>query len=262
MYYCGLCVIARDEHRYIREWIDYYILIGIDHFYITDHKSNPPMLDVLQDYIDHKIVTYKYDERPSPQITIYNECLQQYGSNNKWIAFFDSDEFLVLKQHSSIKDFLVNYEAYGAVSVAWYLFGSNGHVEKQPSVIQAFTQRFPISCHYKTIVQPKAVEQYIIHHVGEHKPDYYTVDEGTNRINGPCTINQLTYYVQLNHYIVRSHKDYIDKINRGCADGTPARPREWFDIINKGATVTDTTIITRIKEIEGLKLQTHKILTK
>lgn len=53
MHYSSICLIVHGDHAYIREWID--------HFYITDNRSNPPLRDVIQDYIKQGIVAYRYD---------------------------------------------------------------------------------------------------------------------------------------------------------------------------------------------------------
>lgn len=248
MYYCSLCLIVRDDHAYIREWVDYYLMIGVDHFYITDHKSSPPLEGILHDYIVKGLITYVYDERSHPQIEVYNECIRKYADASRWIGFFDSDEFLVLKQHQTIKEFLTNYETYGAVSIGWYLFGSSGHIEKQNSIVKSYTYRFPNSSHYKTIVQPKTVLRYAVHHVEQHDEGYFTVDENKNRINGPFNQTSTLHSAQLNHYIVRSRRDFEDKMAKGCADGASPRTWEFFDIVNAHATVYDDLILSKINK--------------
>ena len=46
--YVAACVLAKDEHLNIREWILYHKWIGINKFYVFDHQSKPPLADVLQ----------------------------------------------------------------------------------------------------------------------------------------------------------------------------------------------------------------------
>lgn len=253
MYYCSVCLIIKNDHDYIREWIDYYRLIGVDHFYIADNNSSPPLREILSDYIEHGIITYTYDTRVGPQGYVYNECLRNYGDQNKWIAFFDSDEFLLLKQHDSIRDFLVNYEEFGAVSIPWYLFGSNGHVEKQKSILPSYTTRHPESSCYKTIVQPKAVIHFSVHHVDEFQPGYYAVDPALNRVEGAITQHQVSDVAQLNHYFLRSLRDYEEKIARGPSAGTTNRTMEEFHHVNQWCNVQDTTIIERIAYLQAKK---------
>lgn len=49
--YVAVCVLAKNEHSYIREFIKYHLFIGVEKFYIWDHQSTPPLAYVLEDYV-------------------------------------------------------------------------------------------------------------------------------------------------------------------------------------------------------------------
>ena len=258
MYYCSICLIIRDDQAYIREWIDYYLLIGIDHFYITDNKSNPPLREILSDYIEKGLVTYKFDTRYKPQVAVYNECIKHHKNDSTWIAFFDSDEFLVLKKHSNIKQFLNQYdnsedptnEKISAVCICWYLFGSNSHQEKQQLMIPSYTKRSSSSLHYKTIVRPNRVKRYGIHCVDENVSGYYSVDETKHKVFGPRAYGDKTNQSQLNHYVLRSQDDFIDKMKRGGGDDNPKpKKQDFFDTTNKQAGIDDTCIFQMLEKL-------------
>lgn len=220
----------------------------IDHFYITDNNSQPPLSSVIQDYIDQGLVSYRYDTRHGPQIAVYNETIQQSRNQTQWLGIIDSDEFLVLKKHKILGDFLKEFEEFGAVSVGWYLFGSNGHIKRQTSGYAPYTKRFPHSSHYKTIVQPARVLNFRIHEVVQHVPGYYTVDEQKHPVSGPYTIHQETEYIQLNHYVIRSLEEFVDKCHRGAGDGMH-KPLDFIDIVDSQATVEDYTLINNVRTL-------------
>ena len=163
---------------------------------ISDNGSNPPLQAILQDYINEGLVTYVYDERHKPQVSVYNECLKKYRKRTKWIAFFDSDEFLVLKRHSNIRELLSEYRGVGALSICWVMFGSNGHDKKQKSILQSYTKRCPetYDSHYKTIVRPTRVKEFTIHHVERHVYPYCTVNENGERVSGPWPESRRQWY--------------------------------------------------------------------
>lgn len=50
MKYCALCCIAKDEDLFLKEWIAYHALIGVEHFYIYDNVSSIPIADLLGDW--------------------------------------------------------------------------------------------------------------------------------------------------------------------------------------------------------------------
>jgi hypothetical protein len=267
-YYVSICLIINNDHAYIREWLDYHKSIGVDHFYITDNKSEPPLKSLLSNEIEAGIVTYRYDTRTRPQVNVYNECIKQYKNESKWIAFIDSDEFLVFKRHSRIQDFLKDYESFGAVSIAWYLFGSNGHFHKQTSVIRSYTTRVDqnsipeksrtrihgIQSHFKTIIQPLYVLDYYIHCVVKHVPGYFTVDEKKRPVEGPFPnkFGVSTELSQLNHYIIRSHEDFQDKSKRTGGNHPQPRPWDFFFEVNFNCKVRDTQILNKTEPCQIL----------
>src|SRR5690349_21892895 len=53
-----VCILAifQDEADYLKEWIDYHRTIGVDHFVLLNHYSNDNYKEVLQPYVDDKII--------------------------------------------------------------------------------------------------------------------------------------------------------------------------------------------------------------
>ena len=41
-----------------------------------------------------------------------------------WMAFFDVDEFLVLKKHDTVNEFLMQHLRRGSLAISWYIFGT------------------------------------------------------------------------------------------------------------------------------------------
>ena len=48
-YFLSLCCIIKDE-RYLEEFIIYYNLLGVEHFYIYDNESNYKISERLNHY--------------------------------------------------------------------------------------------------------------------------------------------------------------------------------------------------------------------
>ena len=53
-----IATMLRNERRWLREWIEFYLMMGVNHFIIYDNGSNDLPLDVLQYYIDQGRLTY------------------------------------------------------------------------------------------------------------------------------------------------------------------------------------------------------------
>jgi hypothetical protein len=133
------CVcIAKNEDNYIQEWVEYHVKLGFDNIILYQNnwrtKFNHPNLIKIE--FD--------DDAGDRQVKCYNKFIWDYKSKYKYAAFFDIDEFLVLKKHQCIKDFIEDYKEHSAFYFKWFYFGNNGHtkVEKNNyNVLQRFTKR-------------------------------------------------------------------------------------------------------------------------
>lgn len=47
----AICVIVKNEAPYMKEWIDYHRLVGVEKFYVYDNESTDSLLSVLAPYI-------------------------------------------------------------------------------------------------------------------------------------------------------------------------------------------------------------------
>ena len=43
MRYLALCCIVKDENMFLKEWLAYHALLGVEHFYIYDNMSAVPV---------------------------------------------------------------------------------------------------------------------------------------------------------------------------------------------------------------------------
>lgn len=55
--YLTVTTMMRNQRRWIREWIEFHLLVGVQHFIIYDNDSTDHPIEVLQHYIDEGLVT-------------------------------------------------------------------------------------------------------------------------------------------------------------------------------------------------------------
>ncbi|WP_368044404.1 glycosyltransferase family 2 protein, partial [uncultured Desulfovibrio sp.] len=48
MKYCAVCLIAKDEEYYLKEWCEYHLRIGFDSIIIYDNGSKIPIKKFLK----------------------------------------------------------------------------------------------------------------------------------------------------------------------------------------------------------------------
>lgn len=214
-YDLAVCMIFKDEARYLKEWIEFHRLVGVEHFYLCSHNSTDNYREVLEPYIKKNIVELKeliIDSDASVQtfngiqIGFYNECLLKAKNETKWLAVIDSDEFLFPVKKKSLMDVLKNYEGFGGVAVNWQMFGTS-HVEQvQPHelIIERLTccasKDNPANLHVKSIVQPTYVSHFISPHFAIYVAGQCQVNTDKVPFEGPYSPYVQVNTLRINHY--------------------------------------------------------------
>lgn len=147
-YEVSLCLIFKNEARYLREWIEYHRLIGVEHFYLYNNFSDDNYEEVLRPYIEEGIVTLTEWSHKYAQVEAYEDCYRQYGNETHWLGYIDADEFINLIQDNDIKFFLSRYTAFPSVLLHWRMFGTSGIMEEGDSylVTERYTAAWPWLC--------------------------------------------------------------------------------------------------------------------
>jgi Glycosyltransferase family 92 len=215
-------MIFRDEAPYLKEWIEYHKLIGVEHFFLYNHLSQDNFREVLQPYIENNEVELtdcvhrvgSLDEWDSLQKFLITDGLRRSKGRTKWLLILDSDEFFVPIHHDSIADYLKRYDhpAVGAVVGTIIVFGTSG-VEKIPDdqlLIETLVTAMGTNSLWKSAVKVASVTT-----VGN--PHTMNLAPGCGMVRAP--LDEL----QINHYWSRDrHYLYNFKIPRRAEWGTPA----------------------------------------
>lgn len=228
-YNVSICAIFKDEAYYLKEWIEFHRIIGIDHFYMYNNNSEDDFLIVLQHYIDLGIVTLIDWPKKHAQLEAYRNCIENYRSESKWIGFIDIDEFVIPKNEIKIYDLLKKYNrTSGAILCYWRVMGSGGKISR--NITRLVTEEFVVSwgkycdigkCFYNTNFDTDLSYKRngVFHHLlwtkcyGIPMPPRNIL--GRFCFNGYNHINSLKLPVQINHYLNKSLDEYEKKINKG-----------------------------------------------
>lgn len=128
-YYCSVCAIFKNEGRFLKEWLEYQKIIGIDHIYLYNNDSEDNYYEILKPYVDSGYVTLIDFPGKYKQKEAYEHCFANYGDETRWLAIIDIDEFICPYEKRSINEWLKPYEAYPAISLYWRMFGTNGRMK-------------------------------------------------------------------------------------------------------------------------------------
>ncbi len=53
----AVCAIFKNESVFLKEWLEYHLLIGVEHFYLYNNFSEDNYQDILAPYIEKGQVT-------------------------------------------------------------------------------------------------------------------------------------------------------------------------------------------------------------
>lgn len=264
----SICAVFRNEGPYLREWIEFHCLVGVDHFYLYNNCSTDNYLSIVAPYVAKGIVTlYDFDVRPV-QIPAYRHCIRRHRKDSEWIAFIDLDEFLFAPDGVALPERLREYDQFGGVCVNWVAYGSSGH-ERRPEglVIENFVKRGSFDVEIprpsksaagntlaayhpnkivKTIVRMDKVSRPRRNpHAFQFRKSAYAVDTDGERVGFMFTDFPKVDKLRLNHYWCKSEDEYRAKVGRGRGMSKKSlRSLEAFSSDNPYLnTETDTCIL-------------------
>ena len=249
-YFVSLACIIKNEGPYLKEWIEYHRLIGVEHFYIYDNESNDNTKEVLEPYIENGTVTYLFFPGRDMQDVAYEHCSKHFGQETQWLLVLDLDEFLVLKQSKNLHEFLADYADCSQISIHWVIYGSSGHIKAPKGGVLANFKKHDVLPVFspKSIFNPRTVIAWGSHYmwvcgkwVNENK-------EVFGKSRKECPINK----VQVNHYIIKSWDEFYNrKIARGRADYLTFGDdlKEYFEKFDKN-DVTDDLMLPYVQELK------------
>lgn len=247
-------VVVKNEARYLTEWLDYHLLIGVQHFYIYDNKSLDNTKDVLKWYIDNGLVTYRYlnedFEINSEAWPHRKQCIGEFGDQSEWMLFIDPDEFIyVNSEEYNIHHLLSMYSDFSAIAMRQIDFGSSGILKYDNNyVIQKFVKRTKSPTSVKSLIKPKEVVGCInghIFNVGVNMKHPYTIttqrkiviiSKKDEWLEGSGPIRNDIFY--LHHYKVKSKEEYLN-IKGKSEDYKKFYTEKRFNLLEKTLNVVE-----------------------
>lgn len=229
----AIVLIAKDENRDIKEWLEYHLIVGIEHFYIYDNGSHESFKKILDSYIEKGIVTYHWFPGELKQLEAYNHAIEHYKKDVRYMAFIDADEFLVSMEDKKIPqviDAIIDkYENgkykisghAGGIGINWRNYGTSGNIESADElVIKSHIMRTfddnEINVHIKTIANPRVLRGFSnTPHAPEYEKGYYSISENGSYIPSAFFFDSKCELIRINHYYMKSEKEYFEKVRRG-----------------------------------------------
>jgi len=261
-YRVGVCAIFKNEAPYIKEWIEYHLLVGIEHFYLYNNNSDDDFGKILQPYIDEGVVTFiEWPEIPG-QISAYKNWYEHYRHECNWMSFIDLDEFICPIKDANITDWLARYAKYPIIMMYWKMFGTSGKIYHDFSqlVVEQYTHSwdklytatkvfyntdYDIALFYTSMMHKLMVKYMglIIYPINTYG---YFVRWDIHRYRQNHEVD-----IQLNHYWSKAYNEFQEKHKRGDAVfGKSVRQDKYFLDHEHNNRTTDGKIFRFLLELK------------
>lgn len=249
------CAVAKNEGRYLSDWIRWHQKIGVEHFFIYDACCDDLTFKELEPYVWSGAVTFIPTTFHPCQNQAYWHCAQSNIGKAEWILFCDIDEFLCAEgiPDNDFRLFLekLTHKNIGGIAFPWLCYGSNAADKYEPTPVwNRITKRvdydaFKHSKHIKSIMRPQCISEVNDPHWIKTRAGFYTIDI----LGRPITISEHPHgylpddKIVFAHYVTKTREEWAWKFARGSADSGPeaynARKMEDFDNHMKACTLDD-----------------------
>jgi hypothetical protein len=218
--------IAKHESDYIEEFVKYHLKLGFKYIYLYDNEDEPTYERLLDNYKNN--ITFIHMPFNNHEIPVQYKMLQHFVDNYMFkneeithVAHIDIDEFIVLKKHDNICDFITEYIKHDCQGILmnWRFFGSSGKMEKtnEPVTIRFTMCEDKGNIQVKTLFRKEYFVRYSTCHDVKLSAGHIKTTQGVI-IQGPFNPVIDFSVIQLNHYKCKTLPEFKYIRSRGRAD--------------------------------------------
>jgi hypothetical protein len=268
----GICTIGRKENLYAKEFIEYYIKLGIKKIIIYDNNeiNGENFSDILKEYLINKTVEIiNIHGFESAQFPSYNDCYKKYGNLFDFLLFLDFDEFIIIENNIDINTYLYNkiFRKCETIILNWIIYGDNNLIKyDNRTMIERFTNPSIKSNLGKSIVRTNIPKLIIssTHIIGINTK--YFCDS-----NGKRIIPKSYYHFEvpdkpeayIKHFYTKTAEEFCNKIIKGDGHFHKSHPLHLNILNNRIEMFFNLNSVTheKIKMIEncsGMNLNKYR----
>ena len=268
----ALCTMGKMEHLYIKEFIEYYIKLGIDHIFIYD--DNPPGIKSFSEIIDNKykniVTVYKTKSLfIKNQSGAFTKCYKSNLNKFDWFVMVDMDEYVYIV-NDTLKEYLSNkiFNKCDFIKLHWVIPTDNELIFYDPRpLFVRFKPPYIKSDIIKSIIRGNIKD--LVYWV--HSPNYspkrnITCDNEGKKIYYKNINFQAKHPININkayiiHFRYKSTEELVKKIKRGYSNWFKNSTKEFLIQTIKSYLRINKPTINKINLIEkelNLNLSRYK----
>ncbi len=237
-----LALVTRLKHEdfYIREWLEYHLLVGVEHFFLYDMDGGQGQAAILEPYEEAGVVTripWSHYEgtrldrkrarfRHNKSSLAHRHFARNFRRRVCWAQKIDGDEFLYpLKGDDVIGPLRVfDRDRVRGIRVPRLDFGDSRHERRPPGLaIESYLRREATRSSHKDMANGAFLSGNHFRR-GSHNWSYSLHRRGS--LVAPDGLETL----RINHYFTKSFEEFQIRQND---NGTRGHTREQFDARNR-----------------------------
>ena len=225
----ALCTMGKNENLYAREFIEYYINLGVEHLFIYD--DNDPFTQKIEDILD-----FKYKDKVSiynakqlklnNQSDAFNNCYENNLKIYSWFIMVDMDEYLYIV-NDTLKNYLTKQEFNNCdfIKIHWVVSNDNNllYYDSRP-LFERFPKPYLKSRFIKSIIRGNITNlKYWVHSPFISPDRNVTCDNEGKKIQYKYmnfeSIDEINIKkAYLIHFRFKSTEEFINKYKRGYSN--------------------------------------------
>ena len=238
--------VAKMESDYIKSFVTYHLALGFEKIFIYDNEEKSTYDKIINNE-KVKIIHFpgnNFDK--GIQYVILDHFVNNFINEGNYVCHIDIDEYIVLKKHNNIKEFIKEYikGECGGIGMNWRHFGCNGHTEKSdiPEPIRFTRCELLGNKHIKTLFETSSFLKFNSSH--DIISSKYVKNTNGKIIKGPFNEHICFDVIQLNHYKCKTLPEFNYISERGRPDFNNLNEKQKFN--------TSTFDKVDINEVEEL----------
>ena len=224
-----LCTPAKNENRYIREFVEHYEKYGVDKIFLYDNNDieGEKFDEILSDYIEKDFVEVRdWRGKAKALMQMMNDCYQTNYQIYDWLIFYELDEYIHLSNYTNVKPFL-NLPRFKHCEVIYL----NLICHTDNNLIyydnRSLAERFPRTVpKYKKGGYRLEIKSILRGHIPNIEiTNNHLLSTDLHNCNGYGNKNRYYYKTYSNqndyknyyidHYYSKSTEEFIEKLNKG-----------------------------------------------
>jgi len=255
----AIAAIFKRENDYLREWLEYHRLVGVDHFYLYDDDGGAAAAQLLAPYAEAGVVTRhawthldgtRYD-RATPlgqrnkNHLAFAHAARHHRREAQWLLKLDLDEFLVPVGADSVRPALLALDPrrWKGLRIPRWNFGSSGWLEKPPGLVSAsYLRREALPSNHKDL----ANGDFLSHNRFANSAHWWHYRWWRG---GRLLRAERVAALRIHHYYTKSRAEYLARQN---TSGGRARTHAAFAAHDaRASAVEDPSLLRFQPELEA-----------